>query len=664
MKMTKTIILAAVALFSLSCSRDNFSEATGSNDSDVNLVPMTFSALSPVTKTAIADNGRSVNWVKDDKIAVIDDVQGDPIEFCLTSEPGSTSATFSGTVPDDATTFYAIYPYSPTVSCIDGYFSELNIEQDQTSTAGNISAGVMVAKADESNSLAFQNVNAVLKFSVRKEDNITRIAIRGKGKENIAGTLEFIYDGEIVVDETKLNATEIYVGNNNDVLAGTYYIMIAPVALSGIEIEMWNSDGNDASLSGGAITLKSGDLIELGTLSPTFQTEDFSGIYVLAVIKDKKYYAMSSSPYNKTSRRDNVEFTYSNPYNGTDESIVWTLEKTAGGYYLRTSASDYAAYGNNSLPVGQTKTVFSIEKESDVFHFLYMDGTELRQLAMNSNIGFGMYKSTSLSSSYAYDFYLIPVTTLPSLSAPTNVLAFVDESVSNKINVSWDAVENAGSYSVACGANVKTVTETTCSFETLGYNKEYTIKVIALPADSKAYLQSAPAEVNVTTGANPAGEEKKTYTLTFPDDNKAKNKVSSYSQTWEAVIGENSWSISNFNNNNWNNNWTYIKAGSKSAASVASISTGWAIDEAITQLTLDIKVTAASDVNSISWVIASDSDFKNVIETIAVKAETATCVSTVTKPTAKCYYKLVVDCKKGSDKNGFVQINSIKYSNE
>ena len=50
-------------------------------------------------------------------------------------------------------------------------------------------------------------------------------------------------------------------------------------------------------------------------------------------------------------------------------------------------------------------------------------------------------------------------------------------------------------------------------------------------------------------------------TLTFPDDNKDNNKVQAYDQTWTAKIGTDTWSIVNFNNNYWNNNWKWIKCG-------------------------------------------------------------------------------------------------------
>lgn len=52
-------------------------------------------------------------------------------------------------------------------------------------------------------------------------------------------------------------------------------------------------------------------------------------------------------------------------------------------------------------------------------------------------------------------------------------------------------------------------------------------------------------------------------TLSFPDDNSANNKVSSYTESWTAIIGNDRWTIANFNNNNWNSSWSFIKAGRK-----------------------------------------------------------------------------------------------------
>ena len=106
-------------------------------------------------------------------------------------------------------------------------------------------------------------------------------------------------------------------------------------------------------------------------------------------------------------------------------------------------------------------------------------------------------------------------------------------------------------------------------------------------------------------------------TLTFPDDNNANNKLSAYDKEWTAKIGNDSWSIFGFNNNNWNDNWTYIRCGRKSNVSTASIATDFAIDQSVSSVVVTFdKIDNADKINSISLVVASDASFSNVIETI------------------------------------------------
>lgn len=149
-------------------------------------------------------------------------------------------------------------------------------------------------------------------------------------------------------------------------------------------------------------------------------------------------------------------------------------------------------------------------------------------------------------------------------------------------------------------------------------------------------------------------------TLTFPDDNKADNKVGSYAKTWTAKIGDFSWEITNFNNNNWSN-WTYIKCGSKNGASIASIATSSAMDKAIGIVLVTIDKITAANVNSISLEVASDAAFSHVKETVkAAKLEKGDMQFKVSAPAANLYYKLVFDCNAGSS-NGLVQVSKVAY---
>ena len=87
-------------------------------------------------------------------------------------------------------------------------------------------------------------------------------------------------------------------------------------------------------------------------------------------------------------------------------------------------------------------------------------------------------------------------------------------------------------------------------------------------------------------------------TLTFPDDNSSKNKQSSYVNEWKATIGSDSWTIQNFNNNNWK--WAYIKCGRKDNASIGHIITDAPIDKAITKVVVTIDAFTSGKVNSMT----------------------------------------------------------------
>ena len=150
-------------------------------------------------------------------------------------------------------------------------------------------------------------------------------------------------------------------------------------------------------------------------------------------------------------------------------------------------------------------------------------------------------------------------------------------------------------------------------------------------------------------------------TLTFPDDNKATNGISGYDKTWTAKIGTDSWSIVKFNNNNWNNNWTFIKCGGKKGAFVGAITTDFAIDKAISSVVVNIDRIKAASVNSIKLEVTSDKEGKTVLETVNLeKLAAGDAVFTIKTPKENCYYKLVFDCKQDKD-NGLITVKSVKY---
>lgn len=152
--------------------------------------------------------------------------------------------------------------------------------------------------------------------------------------------------------------------------------------------------------------------------------------------------------------------------------------------------------------------------------------------------------------------------------------------------------------------------------------------------------------------------------LTFPDENKAENKCSAYTTTWTAKIGDDTWSVSNFNNNNWG--WTHIRCGRKKTASTASIMNDAAFTEAVTKVVVNISEAKQLDkVNSVSLIVAKDKACNDIVETVAGSFGEGTSFTgdltfNVTAPAKNLFYKLVFDMEGGTA-NGFIHVDAVDY---
>ena len=145
--------------------------------------------------------------------------------------------------------------------------------------------------------------------------------------------------------------------------------------------------------------------------------------------------------------------------------------------------------------------------------------------------------------------------------------------------------------------------------------------------------------------------------LTFPDEGSEGKEINGYDKTWKATIGEDVWTIENFNTFQWNN-WKYIRCGRKKVSSVASI-TSPAIDQPISNIVLTIDKITKDKINSIKLQVATDADCKNVTEEISAKIEDGDLIFKPTKSAANNYYKFIFDCQAGS--NGLIQVSKIAY---
>ncbi len=167
--------------------------------------------------------------------------------------------------------------------------------------------------------------------------------------------------------------------------------------------------------------------------------------------------------------------------------------------------------------------------------------------------------------------------------------------------------------------------------------------------------------ISVETKVKGAKDPESIVSLTFPDENKANNKISSYEKNWTAKIGTYEWTITGFNNNSWNNGWTYIKAGKKDTPGVANISTKFA--EIITSITITVDSIKTNYINSMKLIISENADGSNALEEISLDLKKGVNEIKISKATKNCYYILTFDINSNTSKNGTaMQISKLEYT--
>lgn len=280
MKIQKFLLAAAVVILSAACQDQIENPVEKSNISNVKLIPVTFTAGEEESKTTLGENNNIV-WEDGDKICVLDNsvICADYSSFEATSSGLSTA--FSGLIGEDATTFYALYPYDENAQStwmLDdecAMFSTALAKNQNARLAGlPANTNIAIAKADNNKSFAFHNVCGLVKFTLERED-IAAITITPNGDNALAlaGGIDLTInlDGsvtDIERTETTDNAITVYAEDEDTFTPGTYYVCALPGDYAGgITVTFMNSDTEIAEISSDAtLTITAGKIRNLGTI--------------------------------------------------------------------------------------------------------------------------------------------------------------------------------------------------------------------------------------------------------------------------------------------------------------------------------------------------------------------------------------------------------------
>lgn len=280
---------------------------------------------------------------------------------------------------------------------------------------------------------------------------------------------------ESVVDEYVLltNVADLSVGDQIIITSGTDG---AVKAISTTQNKN-NRAATDIEIASNTITTIPANAqiitLETGMVANTF------AFHVEGDVTGYLYAASSSKNYLKT--QDNI-----------DGNASWTIDVAESGVATIKAQGDYT---RNLLQYNNSNTLFSCysSKQQDVYIF-YKAGT--------------------------------PKT---ALETPTGVEAVAE---GNEVLVSWNEVSGAASYTVSfepATIEPRTIESTgEASYAetfTLDYATEYTVSVVANPADTENYKASAPATATFTTGEDPNQTITPIGEITAAGDYKAEGTV-------------------------------------------------------------------------------------------------------------------------------------------
>lgn len=547
--MRKSFVYAAglmcLALSITDCQKELVDQTTPASEPNFELFAQ------PVT-TKTANNGLDTKWVANDAINVFHAEAGSTLyvsdnQFTVKDiETGRFDGTVSKSLSADKSyDWYAFYPYTSQISTPDntasGYcYIGSRSDASQTQTGDNNMSHICgsnyplygIAKnvnASDVPSIQMQHLTSVIKIVVTNstEEELSLNSVSFTAEENISGQFYIAFNSETPKYTSAGHPSKTANLTVSDVKVApkakaTVYMAIKPftaktgstlkLAVNGYEKTLTLK--NDITFSAGNIkTLRFNvdkkipkKVWTIVTDASTLAAGD--KIVIVSNSKGKVAAGIESDYLKETSAQFSSDlstiesmFADASVFTLGGSANSWTLSNSDGALLGATAAKKLA------FDKGTTSWKIAISESNDAT--IQNGNKSYGKILYNVNsTRFSTYTSATNVSMLLPQIYRLE-SALPALATPT-----VDYEIQNlnSIFVMWSQVEGAKDYTVTCGDKTVKVTGDKYTFEGLAYSTEYTISVVANPADASVNAPSAAGIATATTGANPAGGSM-TYTL-------------------------------------------------------------------------------------------------------------------------------------------------------
>lgn len=721
-------VIAATTLSFAACQKEVSSPAI-----EDELVSLNFTSANPTTKTVADAVNKTILWEKGDKISIAytvndnwqnatgDATKDRPAKIYASNglAAGGETAVFNISGDFNATAtgvhqFYSVYPSSCVKSTEIKYAPSVTMSipdvQTPAENSFDAAADLMIGKATKTyNSLSEAKADEIplLWQRIVSHADITLKGLQGLTENEVITTIVLtadadaklvgdrwidIQNGNILGPKTitdanilTINGTNLKVNSNNV----EFWAAVMPATVKSLNIvvetnkatytrniESCNIVFKQNARKGLNVDMSSVERVEKE------ETPDYSGEWLI-VDNDMKY---ACKNYSSGKFYSNYELTTSNgsicetlelpnckmvltkvTNNGAKQGL-YTIQDSKGLYIKcsgKTSISGVSTLDDEcywKITYDEKNTLWKIASSSTTPYYLLYNTASPR---------FTTYEKTSQS---VIDIKLISYKDVLPLTEP--VL-----SADKAITVPAVGIEN-GSMSITV-KNIKTVNTSVdgtvvTSASVSGDILTYTVSKNETTDIRKGFITlSAEGVDNVTievTQNGDGGAAAKTYTLQF-GNGYGDDGTNTYTKTWTATRDGFTWNMVNWNNNNYNNDWTYVKAGPKGNTNAhAMIQTNAAMPEAISKITITIDKIENGTIKSIVLKSSPTNDFSSGT-TIETKSSVTTTentaidvVFTIPLPQNNLYYQLDFNLnnttptgKKG--KNGVATVSKVVYTN-
>ena len=561
--------LAVAAAFALgSCTKEETRPSTSENSLHFIINTAENVQLRSFVENNL-DGTYTPKWTNGDELAIfigtISDKTSSPTATLSNTAKTGTTASFDGTVPTDLTEG-SFLSFSPAGAFVKGYSNGtvgINLSEIQTPSSLTIdeACDVLVAKPCDFtaengtvaiNDLFFKRIFSIVKVNLKGVE-----ALNGEKVTSFTLSAPATLTGRAAVDLSTASISQWNTKNESVVakyttdnpafggengLENTVWFVVNPTTVASGSVVTFSGETENYTFSKD-VTL-SNDLVfpqsQMAVINLTIGEGNYTAktaetrIFVEGfdnVSENKSTPQPSVSGAVGTGVTDNLEYVYTSADVRTSGN-----GHSSSDYYLWNGTASAVFTINNIAISDETALLFSCQgrtsqsnanvtisyKESSASDWINagsftatnssFDTVQKFVLSVNSSATSLDIQITNDAGNLLLDDFVLEsfVDNRTTLSAPANVSASVDAETPNKVNVSWDAVENASGYEVVVSSEgkediVNTTSAPSLAVAGLEYSTSYSVKVKATTTDVENYIESEySAAVSVITGDKPA----------------------------------------------------------------------------------------------------------------------------------------------------------------